>query len=63
MRYIRTPTGDVFKFDDCEIFDNDFCDETGVFLNVENQKLLANELFEQTGILIGDVEGGENRNG
>jgi len=60
MKYIKTPTGDVFKYDDCEIFNEDFCDETEVFLNIEVQKLLANELFEQTGILVGNAEGGED---
>lgn len=60
MKYIRTPNGDVFKYDDCEIFDEDFCCDAEVFFNVENQRLLANELFKQTGILIGNAGGGEN---
>ena len=61
MKYIKTPTGDVFKFDDCTIFDDDFCAETGIFLNKENQKELADELFKQTGILVADMKGGENK--
>ncbi len=60
MRYIRTPTGEVFKYEDCEDFESDFCETTEVFFNVENQKELANEMFEQTGILVADVKGGEN---
>lgn len=62
MRYIRTPTGEVFKYEDCEIlkdFESDFCETTEVFFNAENQKELANEMFEQTGILVADVKGGE----
>lgn len=53
MRYIRTPTGDVFKYEDCEDFESDFCEITEVFFNTEKQKELANEMFEQTGILVG----------
>jgi len=60
MRYIRTPTGEVFKYEDCEDFEGDFCKNAKVFFNAENQKELANEMFEQTGILVADVKGGEN---
>ncbi len=59
MRYIRTPTGEVFKYEDCEDFESDFCENAEVFFNAENQKELANEMFEQTGILVADVKGGE----
>jgi len=60
MKYIRTPTGEVFQYNECEIFDDDFCEITEVFSNTEKQKELANEMFEQTGILVADVKGGEN---
>lgn len=59
MKYVETPTGEIFKLDDCRIFDEDFCCDTDVFFNVENQKELADELFEQTGILVGNMKGGE----
>ena len=59
MKFIETPTGDVYKFDDCRIFD-DGLDNSKIFFNAENQKMLAEELFENTGILIGELKGGEN---
>lgn len=62
MKYIRTPTGDVFYFDDCDIFDEDFCSEKVILSNVKKQKDLATELFKQTGILIAEMKGGENKN-
>lgn len=52
MRYIRTPTGDIFNFDDCEIFDED---------ESLSQKELSDLLFEKTGILVSDAKGGENK--
>ncbi len=60
MKFIKTPTGDVYKFDDCMIFDD--IDNSEVFFNEENQdqEMLAKELFENTGILVGDLKGGEN---
>ncbi len=61
MRYIRTPTGEVFKYEDCEDFESDSCETTGVFFNTEKQKELANEMFEQTGILVADAKGGETQ--
>ena len=60
MKYIRTPTGDIFQYDECEIFDDDFYDKSEVFFNTENQKELSKELFKNTGILVGELEGGEN---
>lgn len=60
MKYIRTPTGAIFKYDDCELFDDDFCNKSEVFFNTENQENLAKELFENIGILIGGAKGGEN---
>jgi len=57
MRYIRTPTGEVFKYEDCADFESDFCETIEVFLNAENQKELTNEMFEQTGILVADMKG------
>lgn len=53
MKLVRTPTGEIFRFDDCEIFDDDLC-------NTENQNELAEELFKNTGILVGELKGGEN---
>ena len=60
MKFIRTPTGDVYKLDDCMIFDD--IDNSKVFFNEENQDqgMLAKELFENTGILVVDLKGGEN---
>ena len=60
MKFIKTPIGDVYKLDDCMIFDD--IDNSEVFFNEENQdqKMLAKELFENTGILVGDLKGGEN---
>lgn len=60
MKYIRTPTGEIFQYDECEIFDDDFCNKADVFFNIKNQKELSKELFENTGILLGELEGGEN---
>lgn len=60
MKYIRTPTGEIFQYDECEIFDDDFCDKSEVFFNARNQKELSKELFENTGILVGELESGEN---
>jgi len=57
MRYIRTPTGEIFKYKDCEDFESDFCETTEVFFNTKIQKELANEMFEQIGILVADVKG------
>ena len=60
MKFIKTPTGDVYKSDDCMIFDD--LDISNVFFNEEyqDQVMLAKELFENTGILIGSLKGGEN---
>lgn len=54
MKYIKTPTGDIFEFDDCEIFEDN---------ETLTQKELADLLFEKTGILVADAEGGENKIG
>lgn len=59
MKYIRTPTGEIYKFDDCTIFDDDL-NNLNVFLNAGNQEMLARELFKSTGILVGELKGGEN---
>lgn len=60
MKFIKTPTGDVYKLDDCIIFDD--LDNSEVFFNAQNQdqEMLAKELFKNTGILVGDLKGGEN---
>lgn len=59
MKFIETPTGDVYKLDDCRIFDDDL-NNSEVFFNAENQEILAKELFENMGILVGELKGGEN---
>ena len=59
MKYIKTPTGEVFEYDKCIIFDEDLSDSKS-FFDAENQTVLAQELFEQAGILVADVKGGEN---
>lgn len=59
MKFIETPTGDVYKLDDCRIFD-DALDNPKVFFNAENQNMLAKELFENMRILVGELKGGEN---
>lgn len=59
MKYIRTPTGEVYKKEECVEFDDDL-DNSEVFFNAEKQKILAKELFENTGILVGELKGGEN---
>lgn len=59
MKYIETPTGEVFLYDDCKVFEGNICDSED--FNYEgNQKCLAKELFENTGILVSELEGGEN---
>lgn len=58
MKFIKTPTGVVYKLDDCMTFDD--IDNSEVFFNAKNQEILAKELFENTGILIGELKGGEN---
>ncbi len=59
MIYIITPNGDIFLKKECIEFDDDL-DNSEVFFNVENQKKISNELFENTGILVGELKGGEN---
>lgn len=59
MKFIETPAGNVYKLDDCRIFDDDL-DNSEVFFNAKNQEILAKELFENTGILVGELKGGEN---
>lgn len=59
MKFIETPTGEIYKFDDCKVFDDDQIDSE-IFFNAENQEELAKELFEKAGILTGEWEGGEN---
>lgn len=58
MKFIKTPTGDIYKLDDCMIFDDLYNSE--VFFNAKKQEILAKELFENTGILVGELKGGEN---
>lgn len=56
MKFIETPNGDVYKFDECRFFD-EYLDNSEVFFNAENQdqEMLAKELFKNTGILVGEV--------
>lgn len=60
MKFIKTPTGAIYKLDDCIIFDD--LDNSEVFFNDENQdqEMLAKELFKNMGILVGNLKGGEN---
>lgn len=57
MNFIETPTGDIYRLDDCRIFDDDL--NTEVFFHAENQEDFAKELFENTGILTA-IQGGGN---
>ena len=57
MKYIETPLGDVFKYDECVIFEED--DSYDIELSIDTQEELAKDLFEQTGILIAYGKGGE----
>lgn len=59
MKYIRTPTGEVFKKEECIEFEDDLFKSEVVF-DTENQEELAKELFKNTGILTGKWKGGEN---
>lgn len=59
MKFIETPIGEIYKFEDCKVFDSDLINSE-VFFNAENQEMLAKELFENTGILTGEWKGGEN---
>lgn len=45
---IKTPDGNIYDFDECEIIEED-----------ENQRKLAEELFQNTGILVTELKGGE----
>lgn len=59
MKYIKTPTGEIYKKEECIEFDDDFSNSE-VFFNAINQEKLAKELFENAGILVGNLKGGEN---
>lgn len=59
MKLIETPLGEIYRFDDCKVFEGGFRDSE-VFFNATNQKSLAKELFENTGILVGELKGGKN---
>lgn len=59
MKFIETPMGDVYKLDDCKIFVDDL-DNSEVFFNTGKQEKLAKELFENTGILVSELKGGDN---
>ena len=54
MEFIKTPTGDIFRKDECEEFDADFCGAE-VFFNCENQEISVQKIFEATGIMIADI--------
>lgn len=58
--YLKTPTNKIYHLEDCELIDEKDLDNPEVFFNAENQEMLAKELFENTGILVGDLKGGEN---
>lgn len=46
MKYVKTPDGKTFLCEDCVFFDETNCSET--------QRDLAQELFEQCGIIIAE---------
>lgn len=60
MKFIKTPTGDVYKLDNCMIFEDLVNSEVFFYEENQDQKMLAKELFENAGILVGDLKGGEN---
>ncbi len=51
MKYIKTPNGEFYPLSECELLDIDI--EIDISKEIENQKKLANELFLDTGILVG----------
>lgn len=55
MKYIRTPLGEVFRYEDCVIFEDGSVEE--LFTDIQEE--LAKDLFKQTGILIAYGKGGE----
>lgn len=59
MKFIETPLGEIFKYFDCKIFD-EIIDESETLSIDEDQKELSKELFENTGILTGNMKGGDN---
>ncbi|WP_373266754.1 hypothetical protein [Hungatella hathewayi] len=50
---IKTPVGVIYDLDECELIDD------GHDFSINNQNRLAEELFEQTGILIAGEKGGD----
>lgn len=57
--YLKTPTEQIYPLEDCEIVDDKDLKVQGVFFDAKNQKELSEELFQNTGILIADMKGGE----
>lgn len=51
---IKTPKGEICDLDECEKYDDGSyeCDEESI-ISAEKQKILAEELFTNTGILTG----------
>ncbi len=49
MKYIKTPNGEFYPLSECELLDIEI--DSGS--EIEYQEKLANELFLDTGILIG----------
>lgn len=50
---IKTPKGEIFNLDECEKYDDDLCGCAETAPNSQSQKILAEELFKNTGILTG----------
>lgn len=50
---IKTPKGDVFDLDECEKYDDGTSECAEADVNMQSQKILAEELFKNTGILTG----------
>lgn len=50
---IKTPKGEICDLDECETYDDNFCEYKKNDPNTQSQKILAEELFKNTGILTG----------
>lgn len=54
--FLKTPTGNIYNLENCELIDEkdlDDNDNTREFYDAQSQKILAEELFKNTGILTG----------
>lgn len=58
--FLKTPTEQTYNLENCKLIDENDLDDSDVFFNAGNQEKLVKELFESTGILVGELKGGEN---